>query len=186
MISFGLKTKYCSLKMDNITVINLKALADRVLWCQVLWPRAMLSSQLVASQNVLWYCLYRKHLKIKKSHIKNRRLSLLTACYVVKFYDRVLCCWVSWLQAMLSSFMTACYVVELIGHELLLSSFMTACYDVEFYDRMLWCWVLWPRAMSPSQLTACQTVKTLIACYDVLWYCMYRKCFKETKNLTLQ
>ena len=34
------KQKYCSLKMDNIIVTKLKALAGRVLKCRVSWPRA--------------------------------------------------------------------------------------------------------------------------------------------------
>ena len=175
MVSFGLKTKYCSLKMDNITVINLKALADRVLWCQVLWPRTVMSSQLAASLNVLWYCIYRKQFKDNKNLIfkstaelcwpRVKMWSELAAWYDNKFYDRVLwcrvwwprtntCCRVLWPRVMMCwknilSFMAASYVVEFYDRVLwciVILSFMAACYDDEFVGRGLWCRVSWLRA----------------------------------------
>ena len=90
---FDLKTKFASLKMNNITVINLKALAGRELWCRVSWPRAKLVEPACLHD---WF-------KDKKSHIKmDGRVcwprailsSFMTACLDDKFYDRVLWYWV--------------------------------------------------------------------------------------------
>ena len=98
-----------------------------MLWWQVCWPRAMMSNQLAACQDVLWYCIYRWQFKDKKSHIKNRRLNFLTASYVVKLVGacqnvgsagRELCCRASWLRAKMSSELVASLDYESVDREL--------------------------------------------------------------------
>ena len=145
--------------MENITVMNLKALAGRVLWCRVSCLRV--KNVKPAGRMLTWF-----DLKIKKSHIKMDG-------------------WVCWLRSyMLSQLVTHCDVSELaacpkcrtIRARAYMTAFMTACCDIEHYGRELY-WVLWPRAVMSSELAECQKYRAsrpraymssqLVTCCDV-------------------
>ena len=127
--------------MDNITLINLKALAGRVLWCRVSWPCA--KNVEPAGRMLTWF-----DLKIKKSRIQmdgwvcwQRAMfsRFMTACQDDKFYDRVLWYWVLWPWA-------------------ILSSFMTTCLDVESARHVMWCRVSWLRAKTCCDIVYIENV----------------------------
>ena len=71
-------------------------------------------------------------LKIKKSHIKNRRLSSLVMCYAVESVGRVPKCRVR----------------------------LAACQNVELAERVPKCRISSPRVKMSSQLAACQNVES--------------------------
>ena len=178
--------------MDNITVINLKALVERVLWCRVSWPRA--KNVEPAGRVLKWFDLKIKNLILKLT------AEFVAASYMVEFFDRVPGWQILWPRVVILSFATACYDIEFYGRELrcrvlrprvVILSSMAASYDrmlwcvvilsfmpasniVEFCDRVLWYWASWARAVMSSELTACQ---------NVLRYCKYRKSFREKKSL---